>query len=232
MSRWRRARAGETGRRRRRPGCLPLALVLLAGILLVAGLALRPAALPRPGPLASAPRQATVTHLRPVVSFAAIRDPSARSVALFAEAGRVIQHPRCLNCHPRGDSPTQTGRMRPHLPSVRRGVDGGGEVTLRCTTCHHAANFAPAGVPGHAAWRLAPAEMAWQGRSLGAICRQMLDPARAHMDRAALRRHLAQDALVGWAWHPGGTREPAPGTQEEFGALIAAWLETGARCPA
>ena len=27
-------------------------------------------------------------------------------------------------------------------------------------------------------------------------------------------------------------REPAPGTQKEFGALIRAWVESGAACPA
>ncbi|WP_308461805.1 Isoquinoline 1-oxidoreductase subunit [Sphingomonas folli] len=199
---------------------------------LVAAIALRPAALARPGSVAAQPRRSAMTHLRPVVSFAAIDDRGARSVALFAEAGRVIQHPRCMNCHPRGDRPTQTDAMRPHMPAVARGVDGGGAATLRCTTCHHAANFASSGVPGNAGWKLAPAEMAWQDRSLGEICRQILDPARAHLDRAALLHHMAEDDLVGWAWHPGGARQPAPGTQEEFGALIKAWLETGARCPA
>ena len=27
-------------------------------------------------------------------------------------------------------------------------------------------------------------------------------------------------------------REPAPGTQEQFGAIVAAWVNTGAECPA
>jgi hypothetical protein len=52
------------------------------------------------------------------------------------------------------------------------------------------------------------------------------------MSREQLLHHMAEDELVGWAWHPGGTRTAAPGTQEQFGALIKAWLETGARCPA
>ena len=43
--------------------------------------------------------------------------------------------------------------------------------------------------------------------------------------------HMARDSLVGWAWHPGGRREPAPGTQEEFGALMQAWEKMGAYCP-
>jgi hypothetical protein len=29
-------------------------------------------------------------------------DQASRSIALFREAGKVLQHPRCLNCHPAG----------------------------------------------------------------------------------------------------------------------------------
>ena len=45
--------------------------------------------------------------LRAPDAFAGIRDREARSIALFTEMGKVIQHPRCLNCHPRTDRPTQ-----------------------------------------------------------------------------------------------------------------------------
>jgi hypothetical protein len=43
--------------------------------------------------------------------------------------------------------------------------------------------------------------------------------------------HAAEDSLVGWGWQPGAGRTPAPGTQQEFGALIKAWVESGAACP-
>ena len=43
--------------------------------------------------------------------------------------------------------------------------------------------------------------------------------------------HMASDTLVGWAWTPGFGREPAPGSQKELGALIEAWINTGAECP-
>ena len=230
--RWRRRSRSATPRRRRlRIGCLPLLAIIVAVVVVTAVIALRPRALPQPEPIAAAPPKSKVAHLRSVASFASIGDAEARSLALFAEAGRVIQHPRCMNCHPRNDRPTQTDAMRAHIPWVARGPDDAGEPTLRCSTCHHAANFEASGVPGNPKWKLAPIEMAWQGKSLGEICRQMLDPARSQMDRAALLHHMAQDELVGWAWHPGGKRNPAPGTQAEFGALIKAWLESGARCP-
>ena len=171
--------------------------------------------------------------LEPVESFNAIKDQRARSVALFEEAGKVIQSPRCLNCHPAGDRPTQTETMRPHIPLVVRGPDGfGAEGGLRCGTCHHATNFDPANVPGHPEWHLAPIEMAWQGKSLGQICEQLKDPKRnGGVDMAALVHHMAEDSLVGWGWRPGGDRKPAPGTQAEFGQLFKAWVESGAVCP-
>jgi hypothetical protein len=122
--------------------------------------------------------------------------------------------------------------MRPHMPRVSRGPDDAGEPILRCSACHHDASFAASGVPGNPKWKLAPIEMAWQGETLGEICRQILDPARSHMTRDQLLRHMAEDELVGWAWHPGVRRTPAPGTQAEFGQIIQAWLQTGARCPA
>jgi hypothetical protein len=43
--------------------------------------------------------------------------------------------------------------------------------------------------------------------------------------------HAAEDSLVGWGWQPGAGRTPAPGTQQEFGALIRALVESGAACP-
>jgi len=165
-------------------------------------------------------------------SFASIADRSERSRALFVEAGKVIQHPRCLNCHPVGERPTQSNDMHPHSPLVVRGGDDKGAIGMRCTTCHQAANFEPSGVPGHPLWHMAPLGMAWQQRSLAQICVQIKDPRKnGGKTLAQLHEHMAQDTLVGWAWHPGGTREPAPGTQDQFGALIAAWIATGAACP-
>ena len=171
--------------------------------------------------------------LRPVSSFASITNQRERSVALFREAGRVIESPRCMNCHPAGDRPTQTDRMRPHEPLVVRGVDNHGAPGLQCATCHHGANFDPARVPGHAEWHLAPLSMAWQGKTLGQICEQIKDKSRnGNRDMAALLHHMSEDTLVGWAWRPGTGHTPAPGTQAEFGALLKAWSESGAHCPA
>jgi hypothetical protein len=171
--------------------------------------------------------------LKPVGDFSDISNEKDRSVALFTEAGKVIQHPRCVNCHPAGDRPQQGDDGHPHQPLVVRGAGGFGAVGMQCPTCHQRANFDPGGVPGNAKWHLAPIEMAWAGKSLGAICTQIKDPDRnGGMTLEEIVAHMSGDTLVGWAWDPGADRTPAPGTQQQFGALIKAWAETGANCPA
>jgi hypothetical protein len=165
-------------------------------------------------------------------SFDAIADQTARSAAMFSELGRVLTHPRCVNCHPAGDRPSQGDRPRLHQPPVARGADGHGLPAMRCSSCHKDANFDPARMPGHPEWHLAPREMAWEGMSVAQICEQIKDPARnggRKLDQ--LVHHIGEDTLVGWAWHPGVGRTPAPGTQKQAGALVEAWISTGAACP-
>jgi hypothetical protein len=175
----------------------------------------------------------TAAPLKSPADFTTIADPAERSRALFAEMGKVIESPRCQNCHPVGQRPTQGDDMHPHLPMAVRGADDHGAIAMRCATCHQVANFAPAGVPGAPQWHVAPLAMAWQGKSLAQVCEQIKDPARnGKRTLAQIHDHMANDELVGWGWHPGGSRTPAPGTQKQFGALVAAWIQTGAACPA
>jgi hypothetical protein len=171
-------------------------------------------------------------QLASVESFSSIAHPAARSAAIFTELGKVLTHPRCLNCHPAGDRPRQGDMSRLHQPPVVRGADGFGLPAMRCPICHLQANFDPAGVPGNPIWHLAPREMAWEGKTLGEICAQIKDPARnGNRALAALIEHIGEDHLVGWAWAPGYGRQSAPGTQKQAGALVEAWIETGAACP-
>ena len=171
--------------------------------------------------------------LKPVETFAEIADEKERSLSLFNEAAKVITHPRCVNCHPAGDRPLQGEDSHPHLPPVTRGPAGIGAVAMQCTNCHGPANYDLARVPGHPLWHLAPIEMAWQGQTLGKICEQIKDPERnGGKTLEDLVHHMSEDSLVGWGWNPGAGREPAPGTQKAFGALVAAWVASGAACPA
>jgi hypothetical protein len=165
-------------------------------------------------------------------SFASTGDTEARSAAMFIELGKVLTHPRCVNCHPAGDRPHQGELGRLHQPPVERGVDGFGLVAMRCPICHQQANFDPGRVPGHPEWHLAPRGMAWEGKTLGEICAQIKDRERnGGRSLEELVHHIGTDSLVGWAWAPGFDRRPAPGTQKEAGALADAWVKTGAVCP-
>lgn len=108
-------------------------LVILVGALATAG-----AVMASVEPEArSAPAPAT---LKTAADFQSIKDPAARSVALFTEAGKVIQSPRCLNCHPVQRAPTQGDDLHPHNPPMVAGDSGHGPAGMPCFSCHTAAN--------------------------------------------------------------------------------------------
>jgi cytochrome c553 len=203
-------------------GCVAVAIGLMPSVWAAA-----------PVPAATPPAET----LKSPADFVSIKDPAARSVALFTEAGKVINSPRCMNCHPVQRAPTQGDDRHPHNPPMAGGQSGHGPVGLPCSSCHGPANVPTWGqdiksIPGDPKWGLAPAEMAWQGKSLGAICAQIKNPAgNGGRGLAQLHDHMANDHLVGWAWNPGEGREPAPGTQTAFGELVKAWIDTGAKCP-
>jgi hypothetical protein len=177
-------------------------------------------------------RQVPANELRAPADFALFGDPAERSRALFLEISKVLLHPRCANCHPSGDVPHQGMEAKLHDPPVLRGPEDKGVVGMECAGCHQEHNLELARVPGAPGWHVAPLSMAWVGHTPHDICEQLKDPARnGQKTLAQIVEHNAHDELVGWGWQPGHGREPAPGTQAEFGALTAAWVETGAACP-
>src|SRR3954470_11806003 len=173
------------------------------------------------------------SDLRPPSAFDKLADSDQRSRAIFTEIGKVLTHPRCMNCHPAGDQPLQGADHRIHFPPASRA--GLGDSCAAChtnrnVTLHVAASFQS--VPGHPRWALAPLSMAWEGKSLGEICRQIKDTDRnGGRDLALLHEHIAKDDLVAWGWKPGASREPAPGSQDIAGQLTKAWIDSGAECP-
>lgn len=208
----------------------PLAMPLLAALVavgVVAGL----------GPLRGHAQTSDGGTLKAVADFETIADTGARSKAIFVEASRVMTHPRCINCHPATRSPTQGENLHPHVPLMIAAESAVGPAGLACATCHGAENRPIVGsrlksIPGNAHWSLAPASMAWQGLTVGEICRQVKDTERnGNRSHADLVRHMGEDQLVGWAWHPGEGRSAPPGSQVTFAALIDAWVTTGAECP-
>jgi hypothetical protein len=171
-------------------------------------------------------------QLRAPGDFAAIADEEARSQALFLEASRVMFHPRCVNCHPDGDSPFQGDAGMLHDPPVFRGEADLGVPGLGCAGCHQEKNVDLARVPGAPGWHLAPREMAWVGRTPRQLCEQLKDEDRnGGKTVEQIVHHSGHDPLVAWGWDPGDGRNKAPGTQAQFGALMKAWMDAGAECP-
>ena len=170
--------------------------------------------------------------LRPPAAFDAVRDSGQRSRALFTELARVLLHPRCVNCHVEGDSPAQGAHFDLHEPPVLRGPEDRGVVGMECESCHQDRNLELSRVPGAVGWKLPPRGMAWQGKAPSELCAQLKDPVRnGQRGLADIVEHSRRDPLVAWGWQPGFERQPAPGSQAEFAALVAAWVSSGAECP-
>jgi hypothetical protein len=148
--------------------------------------------------------------LKSPAEFESISDKAARSRAMFTEIAKVLTHPRCMNCHPAGANPQQGSDRHEHMPPVWREDVASSASGTNCSACHHDENFAVSeattykSIPGHARWGLAPLSMAWQGKSIGDICRQVKDvKLNGGRDLALLQEHIAKDDLVAWGWNPG-----------------------------
>ena len=148
----------------------------------------------------------------------------------FADVARVLQSPRCMNCHPAGDAPLQGDASRSHTMQISRRV---GEVGLACSTCHRPVAYdVPHLPPGNPAWHLAPATQVFEGLSVGALCRSLKDPkTNGGRDLDALLEHVTHDSLVLWGWSPGGGRTVPPLDHPTFVAAFRTWVAAGGPCP-
>jgi len=158
---------------------------------------------------------------------------AATAEALFEPIGKVVTHPRCLNCHASGDFPTQGDNLVRHSQMVMRG-NGHGLPTLRCTTCHQLSNSGDGRVPGaKEGWQMPPRSMAWAGLSAAQICAVMTNPAKNGNRKTPQQiiDHMLQDDLVHWAWAPGGGRSSPPVSFDDFSTALHVWAEAGAPCP-
>ena len=154
--------------------------------------------------------------------------------AAFDVVYAVLQHPRCLNCHPDGDRPLQSDTSRPHAMNVVRGPDDRGVSGMLCAGCHGTSNstlaFAPPGVSG--GWRMAPRTMRFEGLSKSELASMLLDPYRTHMTTEEMIEHVEHDPLVLWGWDPGPGRKPVPVAHADFVTAFQTWIEAGAPVPA
>ena len=168
-------------------------------------------------------------------AFTPAPDQHAESLRAFTVVVSVLTSPRCLNCHIPGASPLQGDAGAPHNMNVKRGPDGRGTPAMRCSNCHQDQNSATLHAPpGRPDWRLPPPDMrlAWQGLSVGEICRAVKNPAtNGGKTPAQLIEHVRDDPFVNWGWNPGPGRSIPPASHDEFVTQMTAWLQTGAACP-
>ncbi len=159
----------------------------------------------------------------------------AISRAAFIEAYKVFLHPRCMNCHPEGDSPLQTDNSVPHAMRVQRGLEGKGVYGMQCSTCHQLANWPGAQTPpGAPNWHLPPPEMpmVFQNRTPSELARQLKDPQQnGGKTLEEILHHVSHDALVLWGWDPGEGRSTPPLSHAEFVSKMETWINNGAAEP-
>ena len=166
----------------------------------------------------------------PIAAAPSVPDPS---VAAFLDALKVLNHPRCMNCHTTTDWPTQGDDRHRHTFSVIRGPDDRGASGMHCTNCHQAKNQDAMDVPGAKDWHMAPLSMGWTGLSPAALCAQLLDPKRnGGRSGDKVIEHVRADGVVLWAWAPGGKRKAPEMSHKDFVAALETWLNKGAHCPA
>jgi hypothetical protein len=80
---------------------------------------------------------------------------------------------------------------------------------------------------------MAPRSQGWTGLAPGALCRALLDPAKnGGRSGDKVVEHMRADALVLWAWTPGGKRTAPPVAHKDFVSAAEKWLKAGAHCPA
>jgi mono/diheme cytochrome c family protein len=170
---------------------------------------------------------------------AAIAQPAekddAGARAAFRDVYKVLMHPRCMNCHPAGDSPLQGDDRHQHVQNVKRGADGKGKYALKCANCHQDTNLPGANMPpGNPTWHLPPKGMplVFQGKAPRELADQLKDPNRnGGKTLEQLVEHVTNDKLVQWGWEPGDGRTKPPLSYEEFVKKFREWVEKGAASP-
>lgn len=191
-----------------------------------------PSTKPAPGQPATPAQPSKPTPTQPPIYSA---EAVAAGKRAFLDVARVLQSPRCQNCHPAGDAPLQTDAGKPHAMNITR---KSAESGLPCATCHQERNSEAIGVangpPGAPHWNLPPREtpMVFEGKTPTALCEQLRDPAQnGQKTLAALLTHVSEDALVLWGWNPGGKRTLPPLSHPDFVKAFKAWVDGGGSCP-
>jgi hypothetical protein len=91
--------------------------MLVRSIVLIVSLGCVTATVPR---AAFAQTESKSLALKSPSDFESIGDQAERSRAIFVEIGKLLTHPRCMNCHPAGNHPLQGADHHEHMPPVWR----------------------------------------------------------------------------------------------------------------
>ncbi len=181
-------------------------------------------------PATEAPTAAPPATEAPVVKAPVVSID--KGATAFLDVYRVLLHPRCMNCHPKGDVPLQTDDSIPHAMNIRRDSRN---VGLPCSTCHRETmpNL-PHQPPGLPTWHMPPKEtpMVFEGKTPAQLCAQLKKPEEtAGKDLDGLVHHVEHDALVHYGWNPGPGRTLPPISHEDFVLAFQTWVRAGAPCP-
>jgi hypothetical protein len=159
---------------------------------------------------------------------------SIASVQAFMEVYKVLMSPRCMNCHPAGDSPLQGDDSHVHTMLPKRGKDGKGVYAMKCANCHQPENIPGLHKPpGNPNWHLPPSDMkmVFEGRTPRQLAKQLIDPKQnGHKSKQQLLEH-AHDALVLAGWDMGEGRAAPPMSHDEFVKVWTTWITKGAYAP-
>ncbi len=157
------------------------------------------------------------------------------SAQAFIKATEVLMHPRCVNCHPQGNSPLQGDDDHKHFMHVERGPEGLGKNGLWCGTCHQDKNLPgehmPPGAPG---WQLPPADMPmpFEKTTPHILCEHLKDPSKnGQRSPDEIIEHVETAPIVLWGWNPGEGRTPVAMSHDEFVQNMKDWVQNGAACP-
>ena len=167
-----------------------------------------------------------------IASNEADKNREEESKQAFIEAYKVFMHPRCLNCHPAGDTPFQGDAGALHTMGVKRGPDGKGLYAMKCKNCHQDTHTPGDNMPpGHPNWHLPPADrkMVFEGKTPRQLAMGFKDPKFTGfntMDK--FLHHIEDDTLVKNSFTY-GTRPPL--SHEEFAAKVKEWIDKGAALP-
>jgi len=159
---------------------------------------------------------------------------SIASVKAFMDVYQVLMSPRCMNCHPSGDTPLQGDDSHIHSMLPRRGKDGKGVYAMKCSNCHQPTNLKGLNQPpGHPDWHLPPSnmKMVFEGKTPNQLAKQLVNPkTNGNKTLKQLIEH-ADDGLVKVGWDMGEGRPAPPISHAEFKKAWITWIENGAYAP-